>query len=155
MILTSLFLGMEIYKEKTRKNHYMNLIGLDIPKSSVVLKSEDSHGGFHGDGVLYEEIQLEGDDITIFVKNALNTNYWRKLPMDGDLKKLIYGEHGSNYSYGGCGEMMPKDIANGLYYFNDRYYTHEGSIFDRYSQNFNFALFDINKGKLYILKFDS
>ena len=130
MILTSLFLGMEIYKEKTRKNHYMNLIGLDIPKSSVVLKSEDSHGGFHGDGVLYEEIQLEGDDITIFVKNALNTNYWRKLPMDGDLKKLIYGEHGSNYSYG-------------------------GSIFDRYSQNFNFALFDINKGKLYILKFDS
>ena len=50
--------------------------------------------------------------------------------------------------------MMPNDIINGLYYFKDRYRTGE-YIFDRWSQNFNFSLFDINKGRLYILKFDS
>lgn len=154
-MLASLFNGLGIYKEKSREKHYRNLIGLDVPKNSIVLKSEDSHGGFHGDGVLYEEIQIKDDDIAAFTNNALNKESWGWLPMSSELSKFIYGEHTYNYSYGGYGEMMPENINYGLYYFNDRYHTKEGSIFERYSQNFNFAIFNIDKGRLYILKYDS
>lgn len=154
IVTASIFFARDIYEKKSRENHYISLIELNIPKESDVIEFSDSHDGFHGDGVLFEVIQLEQDDIAYFTKDALNTDSWGRLPMEKDLRKFIYGEHTSNYSYGGYGEMMPDDIINGLYYFKDRYRTGE-YIFDRWSQNFNFALFDINKGRLYILKFDS
>ncbi|MDR7871245.1 MAG: hypothetical protein RIN55_10315 [Tissierellaceae bacterium] len=153
-VIISIIFARDIYIEKSKENHYISLIGLNIPKKSKVTKFNDSHGGFHGDGELFEVIQLEQDDIIYFMQDALNTGSWERLPMDKDLRKFIYGEYTSKYSHGGYGEMMPDDIVNGLYYFKDRYRTGE-YIFDRPSQNFNFALLDINKGRLYILKYDS
>ena len=154
MLTVSIIFIRHLYEEKSRENHYIGLIELNIPKESEIIESNDSHGGLHGDGELFEVIQLEQDDIVCFTQDALKISSWRRLPMEKELRKFIYGEHTSIYSYGGYGEMMPDDIINGLYYFKDRYRTGE-YIFHRWSQNFNFALFDINEGRLYILKFDS
>ncbi len=152
--IISIALARHTYEEKSRESNYINLIGLNVPKESELIEFRDSHGGFHGDGELFEVVQLEQKDVNIFVRDALDTGSWGRLPMGKDLTKFIYGEYTRDYSFGGYGEMMPDDIVNGLYYFKDRN-SRGGYIFDRFSQNFNFAMFDINEGILYILKYDS
>ena len=159
IIIISIMVGRGVYKEKARENHYLRLIEVKIPKGSEVIEFSDTHGGFHGDGVYYEVIQLDAKGLDTFIEDATKTGQWGRLPMSKDLNKFIYGEHTRTYSRGGYGEMMPDDVYNGLYYFKDRYliygYSVSGDVFSRYSQNFNFALLDINNGRLYILEYDS
>lgn len=156
IVIISIIVAHGVYKEKSRGNNYISLIGLNVPKKSKVIEFSDSHGGFHGDGVYYEVIQLDKEVVDSFTEDAINTGSWERLPMGKDLRKFIYGEHTSTYSYGGYGENIPDDIYNGVYYFKDRYrYDTSRYLFDRLSQNFNFAILDVTEGRLYIIKYDS
>ena len=68
-------IGLVFYKF-TPNISYTNMIGIDLPKQSTVLKEEDSHGGFHGDGEYYSEIQLAEDSVNKFVDDVTNTGKW-------------------------------------------------------------------------------
>lgn len=127
LLIISLYFGREFYRDKSKENHYIDLIGLNIPDQSVIIEFSDTHGGFHGDGTYYEVIQLEKEIVDAFTEHALGTGSWGRLPMRKELQKFIHGENGKDYSYGGYGEMMPDDITRGLYYFKDRY--QHGAIF--------------------------
>ena len=63
MVIVSIIFARHIYEEKSRENHYIDLIELNIPKESEIIEFTDSHGGLHGDGELFEVIQLEQDEI--------------------------------------------------------------------------------------------
>ena len=86
IVIISIIFARNIYDEKSIENHYISLIGINIPKEFEVIELSDSHGGFHGDGVLFEVIQLEQDDINYFTQDALNTGSWGRLPMEKDLR---------------------------------------------------------------------
>ena len=49
MLTVSIIFIRHLYEEKSRENHYIGLIELNIPKESEIIESNDSHGGLHGD----------------------------------------------------------------------------------------------------------
>lgn len=147
---------------KNGKNYYDNLIGLDTPDNSKVIKLTDDSGGFHGDGDYYVVIQLEMDSLKDFSDKALKTGKWRKLPMNDEMNSFMYGLESKDGTYQYCGHSkgVPSNIKNGVYYFRDKYvetYPKEKdtSILYRPSHNFIFSILDFDTGKLYILESDS
>ncbi len=158
LIIFVLLLGRCRYKSNDIRKNHVKLIGIKIPKEAETLELNDSHGGFHGDGVYYEEIQLEKEIVNEFASNALEKVGWRKLPMSKELHKLIFGERTVDYSYGGRGEMIPNYIKHGIFYYKDKktssFSDDSVNLYDS-SHNFIFSILDFETGKLYILEFDS
>ena len=66
------------------------LFMMDFPKDSVLVFRQDTHGGFHGDGNTYEEIQLTKAGTQAFIKRAEKTGNWKKLPMPEDISQTFY-----------------------------------------------------------------
>ncbi|HAQ41037.1 MAG TPA: hypothetical protein DCM73_09520 [Clostridiales bacterium] len=153
IIALIIFIGYGAYQKISADNKYVRLMGTKLPDSSETIEVNDSHGGFHGDGTYFEIIQINSSEIASFGEELRKSGLWEELPLGGELQKFIYGEHTPEYSYGGHGEMMPKDIS-GIYRFNDKS-VDPRPLFERYSQNFMFCMFDTNTGKLYILEFNS
>lgn len=158
LIVLTLLLGYRKYESKDIRKNHEKLIGIKIPKNSELLELSDSHGGFHGDGVYYEVVQLDKEIVNEFLSNALQTVGWRNLPMNKLLHKFIYGERTVDYSYGGRGEMIPSYIKHGIYFYKDKktdlYSDESVNLFDA-SHNFIYSILDFKTGRLYILEFDS
>lgn len=158
LIITIALLGYCRFKsENIRKNHE-KLIGIKMPKQSEIIELSDSHGGFHGDGVYYEVVQLDKEIVNEFISNALDKVGWKRLPMSKELHKFIFGERSVGYSYGGTGEMIPNYIKHGIFYYKDKktnsFSDESVNLYDS-SHNFIFSILDLKTGKLYILEFDS
>lgn len=153
IIALIIVIGYGTYQKISADNKYVRLIGTKLPDGSEIIEAGDSHGGFHGDGTYFEIIQINSSETASFAEELQNSGLWEELPLSGELQKFIYGEHNAEYTYGGHGEMMPKNIS-GIYRFNDKS-ADSRPLFERYSQNFIFCMFDTNKGRLYILEFDS
>jgi uncharacterized protein YpmB len=69
-------LGFGFYKIKAENSYDRNHIGIDLPKQSAILKQEDDHGGFHGDGEYYCAAQLTEEGVTKFTDDAAKTGKW-------------------------------------------------------------------------------
>ena len=48
----------------------------------------DSHGGFHGDGILFQKLSFEDDEVLEEIKGNLN---WKSLPLSRSIEALVYG----------------------------------------------------------------
>ncbi|ERI95434.1 hypothetical protein HMPREF1982_00177 [Clostridiales bacterium oral taxon 876 str. F0540] len=151
-----------ILKISYKNNYFKKLIGINLPKDSIVLKSEDTHGGFHGDGELFIEVQLTDKGSVEFVNNTKNTGKWTSLPLPKDLTAMLYGGefNGIIHDENNMFKAVPKDINKGSYYFRDRFAerypeSKDKSIFDRGSYNFTGAILDLNTNKLYIYELDT
>lgn len=125
------------------------MIGIDLPKQSTVLKEEDSHGGFHGDGEYYSEIQLAEDSVNEFVDDATNTGKWLSLPLSSDIANII--------SIQG---HIPQNLNNGIYFVRDRFAEKypdqkDTNINSRYSYNLTISIFDFDTNILYIYELDT
>lgn len=141
----------------------VGLIGMELPKDSTVIKHKDTHGGFHGDGELYLEIQLTKDGVKQFISDAKKTRKWSSLPLSDDIKIILYGGDYNGTSYD-IGDRMtgdiPKDIKTGIYYVRDRFaenYPKEKNIDinQRASYNITIAILDSSTRKLYIYELDT
>lgn len=132
-------------------NKYNKHIKMNLPKDSIILIENDSHGGFHGDGEYYSEVQFTEDGIKEFIKSANETRQWCSYPLPNEIENLL-----SFAESGGETKKIPMDIKNGIYYFNDRSTgssSNTGGVKNSY--NFTIAILDSNTKKLYIYELDT
>ena len=123
----------------------------------TVLHEQDSHGGFHGDG-LYA-VALDCAD-RMEEMQAL-TSDWQELPLTENLELLLYGgeKDGWSYAYDLAEETAIPQIENGCYFFNNRHSraidSQDDDIFSQHSFNLSLAIFDRDQDILYLLCYDT
>lgn len=139
------------------------LCGLDLSAGDV-LSSIDTHDGFHGDGLTYQEITFADDSLQEQLEASA---LWLPLPLPSPLQTLIYGTFTDGGQAGPyickpdtVGEALFPYVENGCYYFEDRHSQSTapydpGSLFDRSSFNLTFALYDADTRTLYYCEFDT
>ena len=122
-------------------------LGLDLSGGTLV-RLEDTHGGFHGDGETFAEVELDG------LGEALaDAPGWKPLPMPENVDRAVHltGLEGLA-EFDGIGE--------GFYFFCDRHSESEdpyddAGLHDRGSWNFTVAAYDSARGRLYYYKLDT
>ena len=131
-------------------------LGVELPAAAQILSGGDEHGGFHGDGRAWYEIDTADAAFDPLPEG------WNPLPLSEDARTAFYG---STVTVDGTettilpsipeGAALP-EVTNGCWFFLDRQGT-EGSVFDesRFSVNFTAALYDADTGILYYLKLDT
>ena len=131
-------------------------MNLDV-SSCKVIESNDTHGGFLGDGetIFKADCSSVKDEILSEIKT------WNALPLSLNLDVIMYGGtlDGTTYGYNfGIKNGIPK-IDNGYYYFIDRSddakdINSDKDIF-RASFNFDLALYDIDTNTFYFYELDT
>ena len=118
-------------------------LGMDL-SSGTLIRFEDSHGGFHGDGLTAAEVELGG-----LAENLTDAAGWKPLPMSENAAQAVRV----------CkGEDVPAE--QGWYYLYDRHSESEDPYDDtelnsRYSWNFTMAVYDSRQGRLYYYELDT
>lgn len=136
-------------------------IGIDVSKGTVLTDS-DSHGGFHGDGMMFQQILFEDSDLSDEIKDNGN---WNPMPLSENIEALVYGIEEGTSSIGPfltdeSGDPIIPDIQNGYYYFYDRHSESKEPLSDedvlsRASFNFTLAVYDSDDHILYYVEFDT
>lgn len=129
------------------KDYVSELGGIDISAAKVV-SSQDSHGGFHGDGVL--AVSFDCSDVSDAALDGMKA--WTEFPLSDNMQHVVYG--------GFNDEVIIPEITNGCYLFHDRHSestdpTDDSQLFDRYSYNFSLLLFDFDTNMLYLIEVDT
>lgn len=117
-------------------------LGLDL-SAGTLARYEDSHGGFHGDGLTTAEVEIGG-----LAGRLADIPGWRPLPLSENGAKaleLIGGAEGTE---------------EGFYYLYDRHSQSQDPFDDselhqRGSWNFTIAVYDSKNERLYYYKFDT
>lgn len=118
-------------------------LGLDLSDGTLV-RYEDDHGGFHGDGETVAEVAVGGLE-----EELGDAPGWKPLPMSENAAKAVR-------LCGGEGAA----VEQGFYYLYDRHRESEnpyddGQLHSRYSWNFTAAVYDTGAGRLYYYEFDT
>lgn len=129
------------------KDYVSDLCAVDISASTVV-SSQDSHGGFNGDGVL--AVTFDCTDVSDSALNGMRS--WSSFPLTENLRHVVYGGFNDGLS-------IP-EITNGCYFFHDRHSeavdpSDDSKLFDRYSYNFSLLLFDFDTNMMYLIEVDT
>lgn len=136
-------------------------LGISIP-GNLEIEYEDTHGGFHGDGVTLARAQLEGKDAEKILKEIKDNDNWKSLPLPKNIEIVMYGGEKDSMMYeSDLAEKldMPK-IQNGYWIFIDRYnnekrVTDGEELLSRYSANYTVGIYDAESNILYYCKYDS
>lgn len=140
-------------------------LGVDVSQGTV-LDSRDSHGGFHGDGLLAVTISFTQEQADMLLEQFPVLAQWREFPLSANLNAALYGESAPGYTrialirdYDTDALLVP-EIKNGWYYFYDRFSEAEdpldaSALFSRGSYNFTLAVFDTDTLTLYYFEFDT
>jgi hypothetical protein len=163
--ITMVFLvicSIAIFKTVSSNNFYNRYIGMNLPDNSIILKKDDSHSGFHGDGEFYSEVQLTENGVKEFVQSANKTGVWHSYPLPKDIEVLLYGGEymGVGYGIGKKSKSIPKDIQHGIYYIKDRLAERNPSmentnILSRGAYGVTISILDFDTKKLYIYELDT
>ena len=120
-----------------------------LPQPAAVT-SGDSHGGFHGDGLLHTELTFFPED-GARVEEAVShhpSGRWNPFPMDDKMESFLYR--------GGAAELAGWTVPErGWWYLLDRQEDREGSMFQRSSFNYTLAVYDSAAATLSYLEFDT
>lgn len=133
----------------------------DISAGTVVTE-EDSHGGFHGDGITYVVIQFDDDSFETSISGAEN---WKPFPLDETAQALVYGCVFTDGQYGPYltdeeGDPLIPKVETGYYWLkdwqaDDGAQTGGADILHRASLNFTLAVYDSDCNTLYYCKMDT
>ncbi|MDD3394496.1 MAG: hypothetical protein PHG19_07640 [Anaerotignum sp.] len=134
-------------------------LGIDV-SDGTVMKSSDTHGGFHGDGTTFIELSFSDENCLEEIKKNSD---WKQLPLTDNLTALVYGKVIGQTSEGpyltdeNSDTLFPK-IQNGYYYFCDTHtesvnHEDDSDVLNRYSFNFTIAIYDNDTEILYFSKF--
>lgn len=136
-------------------------LGIDVSKGTILTDS-NSHGGFHGDGMLFQQISFEDSKLSNEIKD---NDGWNPMPLSQNMEALVYGIEEATSSIGPylideSGDTIIPDVQNGYYYFYDRHSESKDpysdkDILDRASFNFTLALYDSDNHVLYYVEFDT
>ena len=133
------------------------LCGLKISGCETI-RENDTHGGFHGDGLLVVEFDCTQDKEDI---EAQLTD-WHRYPMSPNLNLLMYGGEKDGVVYGyelGNLAGIPM-INNGVYKFIDRHpeatdSSDDTNVLSRGSFNFSLLIYDYSASRLYFVEYDT
>lgn len=136
-------------------------LGIDMNDGTIGINN-DSHGGFHGDGISFMSISFPDDSI---VEEISANNDWKTLPLSENLTALVYGTATENkwtgpYLTDEEGESVFPEIQNGYYCFIDRHTEStdkhdDTNVFERHSFNFTIAIYDTDTDTLYYAELDT
>lgn len=128
-------------------------IGIDISGSKIIEKT-DTHGGFHGDGMMFAQIEISNKK---FEQELKNIGKWSKEPSELT-EILLYGnEEWSPYIVDDNGEPLMKKIENGYYFIINDTDSNEENIewSEMYSVNAIVAVYDVDNNILYYYEIDT
>ena len=173
LILTALILavftlpGCVLPGKADTKTTVGRRVELDLSEASVQT-DRDTHGGFHGDGVWF--VQLDCSARPLADEIAANP-HWKPLPASDNVAILLYGgeKAGSGYApvvkiddhdSGVYDQPLFPEVENGYYFFFDR---HDGvkdpyndvSVLNRASYNFTVAVYDADADTLCFCEVDT
>lgn len=137
-------------KPSGTERHLESRLGLSLPAGTEIT-CEDSHGGFHGDGVLAAVVRLPDSQAgKETVQSAAEE--WKPLPVKEDWMdqfRQMWAEHEEPLG------PLPQN-ADGFWFYRDRYQEKYGEScsFNPVMQNCTFAMLDADSGLLYVLEVD-
>ena len=125
-------------------------LGVDLTAGAVSVQ-ENTHGGFHGDGETYVELTFEEAGGRNLAAALASTAGWNALPLSGELRAALEG------SERGAALAQPQQ---GYWFFRDRHSqstdpSDDGGLNDRYSWNFDAAVYDAERRVLYYYALDT
>ena len=123
-------------------------LGIDLAQGTVQ-EAWDDHGGFHGDGLLHMELTFSQGD-ALAVEEAVSSAGWSLFPMEPELEERLYPD--------GAGASDWPDWpvpARGWWYLEDRQENETEDMWQRYSYNYTFAVYDPDTGILYYQELDT
>ena len=140
-------------------------LGVDCSAGELV-SEEDSHGGFHGDGLSCVQLRFPDDSFLDEIRGRLG---WDPLPMEEGAAALAYGvtREGDGWveQQGPFltrdGETILPEAEKGWYYFLDRHREAGEDPYDpapvlgRASLNFTLALYDEETRTLWYCEMDT
>jgi len=128
---------------------------LDVT-SGTVISSYNDYGGFHGDGVRYEERVFPDDRVLTYIEANPN---WHSLPLPENLEILIYGKEfpGSTVGPYFSSDVSFPRVERGYYYFFDEKInsTDASQVLSRGSFNYIFAIYDVDTDQMYFATYDT
>lgn len=132
------------------KGHLESRLGLSFPAGTEIV-CEDSHGGFHGDGILAAVVKLPDSQAG---ENAVQSiaEQWNPLPVEEDWMEQfqsVWTDHGETLG------VLPQN-TEGVWFYRDRYKERYGEVCspNPVMQNCTFAMLDTDSGVLYVLEVD-
>lgn len=129
-----------------------------------IVRSEDTHGGCHGDGHTFIIAAFDGGAARELSALLEKNSEWKPLPLGRTLTALAYGlREGANqfgpYVTGRGGGALLPEIERGYYFFKDRRSEAAADggegILSRASLNFTLAVFDTERNRLYYYELDT
>lgn len=156
MLLTMVFSCCGCVKKATAVGLVSVALGIST-EGGIIEEKVDTHGGFHNDGMTFIKISFEDK---AFAKQAAVSEHWNALPMTGNLATILWGDGYTSFFANEKGEPYVPEVKEGLYYFYDRHkestdkYSYE-DIMDRYSFNFDAAIYDAENNVLYFVQLDT
>lgn len=138
----------------TKNENYLGFPRKGFP----VVAEQDTHGGFHGDGLSYLILDCS-ENAEAALKSVEN---WNALPLPENLSLILYGgeRDGVGYEFNVAEKAKIPAIENGYYCFQDRHSEARDAsdaedLFDRASMNFSLALYDSDTNRFYYVEFDT
>lgn len=135
-------------------------LGIDICGGEIV-KSEDTHGGFHGDGHLLVSVKFTNDKVG---KELASSKEWQAFPLDAAAQTLLYGREIEGGRVGPFvtdrdGNRLVPPVRNGYYWLRDRQPESENQIkrdgATNGLRNFTIVVYDKQENMLYYCKMDT
>lgn len=128
-------------------------IGIDISGSEIIEKT-DTHGGFHGDGMMFVQIEIDNKN---FEQELKKSGKWSQEPSELT-EILLYGnEEWSPYIADDNGKPLMKKIKNGYYFIinNTDSNEKESEWEEMSSVNVIVAVYDVDNNILYYYEIDT
>ena len=151
---------------QTPQEEVSQALGIDVSSGQVISASDD-HGGFHGDGTTFVQLQFSDGEA---LKQIEESGDWEAFPLDRTAQALVYGvteQTGTEetgimvyqtgpYLTGEEGDPLVPEIREGYYRLIDRHAkAGETDLLDRASLNFTLALYDTDTDTLYFCEMDT
>ena len=132
------------------KRHLESRLGLSFPTGTEIV-CEDSHGGFHGDGVLAAIVRFPDSQAGEKVIRSI-AKQWTPLPVMEDWREkfqVVWTDYAKTL------DALPQNIE-GFWFYRDRYKERYGEVCypNPVMQNCTFAMLDAETGLLYVLEVD-
>lgn len=132
------------------KRHLESRLGLSFPTGTEIV-CEDSHGGFHGDGVLAAIVRFPDSQAGEEVIRSI-AKQWTPLPVQEDWMEkfqVVWTDYAKTL------DALPQNIE-GFWFYRDRYKERYGEVCypNPVMQNCTFAMLDAETGLLYVLEVD-
>lgn len=121
---------------------------------------EDSHGGFHGDGIMLAKASLNEKEINKIIKESKRK--WMKTPLPKNINLVLYGgKNDDNYYESDLSKRLSMSrVENGYWIFVDRFrgertFNEGENLFPIVSNNYSLGVIDLDRNVFYYIEYDS